>query len=918
VTAETTVAGEVTNAVVRSLIDRVRERPERGRVIGVRATPDQAAQRTLEHRGETVRVVPCVSALAIRAALLDRTDNEWLVILTDRPEEDLGAGILAHFASYHLKTPDPWDAIRQRFGATSLDRVLATRYRRTGIAAGLLHISPDGGWTPAPAGALSADHAFGAVARQRLNFDATTVDALSVLTWAAPGDAASRIADLRVDAGHELADAVLEWLSGRCGEAEAPVRRLFASGAAAETLPLGLALSVLTDLPEATAGEERVQAQLALARLDHRWAGAAAKVTPRSLAAFGTAAATVVRLLLSDSRTWPLGRRAVESADQLLRGIGAESLAAASDVLPSGFDRRFRLLAAALREVPDAAAMRHVEDRWAECSKHLLFDPPRDDERDARVAPFRAIVRLSRWLVEAELPPPDLAAMARRQAAVDAWVDAAYNDAASGVLDQPLGESLESVLVLVEARRRAHDRDFAAALALSTSQEDGVSKGFLHGDGDRVRLLERVLPDVVVPLARHRQTLLAVLDGMSTGTATELIQHVLDDRAGWHEILPKGQTRRGAALAVLPTITEFSRTSLLCGRLAAGGQTEETAGFAAAASGMTTALHHKKPLETSRSGYSLLEDVFQDIAGLDPSGRAYKQLVGCVLNTIDDALDRTDPAGTTWTQDAVRNLRAVLSAALAGGRVVVLTADHGHIVERRRGTMRRYSEISSARSRAATEPAGEDEVVVEGTRVLVHGGRAVLAVDETLRYGPLKAGYHGGAAPAEAVVPVAVLLPSGVELPKGWELAPIQEPVWWSAAATLPVPPAVPSGPSSSRPATPSLFDELEEAQSAESGLGTAVIASPTFKAQARLAGRVTIADQSIAMLVDALASASGSRLQAATAAVVLQVPPSRLRGAVATIQRLLNVEGYAVLRTEGTELLLDVPLLREQFEVGA
>ena len=37
----------------------------------------------------------------------------------------------------------------------------------------------------------------------------------------------------------------------------------------------------------------------------------------------------------------------------------------------------------------------------------------------------------------------------------------------------------------------------------------------------------------------------------------------------------------------------------------------------------------------------------------------------------------------------------------------------------------------------------------------------MLAVDETLRYGPLKAGYHGGAAPAEAVVPVVVLVPGG-------------------------------------------------------------------------------------------------------------------------------------------------------------
>lgn len=918
-TVEAPVAGEVTNAVVRSLIDRAGERPERGRIIGIRATPDPAAQRTFEHRGETVQVVPCVSALAVRAALLDRADNEWLIILTDRSEEDLGAGILAHFASYHLKTPDPWDAIKQRFGATSLDRVLAARYRRTGIAAGLLRISPEGGWPAAPAGALSADHAFGSVARERLGLDATTVDALSVLAWAAHGEAAARIADLRVDAGHELTDAVLEWLAGRCGEAEAPVRQLFASGAAAETLPLGLALSVLTGLPAAASPEERGQAQLALARLDHRWTGSALSVSPASLAALGVAAGTVVRLLLSDNRTWRVGRRAADSADQMLRGLQAESLAASSDVLPSGFDRRFRLLADALRSVPDAAAMRKVEDRWAECGRHALFDPPRDDERDPRVVPFRAAVRLARWLAEAETPVPDLAAMARRQAAVDAWVDSAYNDAASGVLDPSLGESLEHVLGLVEARRRSHDREFAAALALSTSREDGVAKGFLSGEGDRVRLLERVLPDVVVPLAHQRQTLLVVLDGMSTGTATELIQDVLDDRAGWHEILPKGQARRGAALAVLPTLTEFSRTSLLCGRLTAGGQAEENTGFPAAASGITTALHHKKPLDTSRLGYSLLDEIYQDITGQAKlSGKAYKQLVGCVLNTIDDALDRTDPGGTTWTQDAVKHLRELLTAAMAAERAVVLTADHGHIVERRRGSMRKYSEISSARSRSAAEPAGEDEVLVEGTRVLAHGGRAVLAVDETLRYGPLKAGYHGGAAPAEAVVPVAVLVPAGVELPKGWELAPVQEPVWWRAAATLPVPSAAPVGRPSAGTAAPSLFDDLEEAEPAESGLGAAVIASSTYKAQAKLAGRVAIPDTAIALLVDALASASGSRLQSATAAVVLQMPASRIRGAVATIQRLLNVEGYAVLRTEGTELLLDVPLLREQFEVRA
>ena len=164
-------------------------------------------------------------------------------------------------------------------------------------------------------------------------------------------------------------------------------------------------------------------------------------------------------------------------------------------------------------------------------------------------------------------------------------------------------------------------------------------------------------------------------------------------------------------------------------------------------------------------------------------------LVTCVLNTIDDALDRSDPGGTDWGADAVKHLAPLLDRARHAGRVVVLTADHGHIVERRQGTQRSYPAISSGRSRAATEPAGDGEVLVTGRRVLLHDGRAVLAVDEHLRYGPLKAGYHGGAAPAEAVVPVAVLVPGAVPEDVGLHLAPPQEPAWWID----PVAPAAPA-----------------------------------------------------------------------------------------------------------------------------
>ena len=160
-------------------------------------------------------------------------------------------------------------------------------------------------------------------------------------------------------------------------------------------------------------------------------------------------------------------------------------------------------------------------------------------------------------------------------------------------------------------------------------------------------------------------------------------------------------------------------------------------------------------------------------------------------------------AAPAWGTDAVKHLAPLLDRARHAGRIVVLTADHGHVVERRQGTQRAYAGISSGRSRAATEPAGDGEVLVTGPRVLLHDGRAVLAVDEHLRYGPLKAGYHGGAAPAEAVVPVAVLVPGVVPEHVSLHLAPPQEPAWWidPVASVLPASGPPPAADPAPRPA---------------------------------------------------------------------------------------------------------------------
>ena len=554
-------------------------------------------------------------------------------------------------------------------------------------------------------------------------------------------------------------------------------------------------------------------------------------------------------------------------------------------------------------------------------------------DADERIPAFHAAVRLARWLAgNSAVGAASLRALAGLHGDSDAWVDSAVNDAAPGVSDPDLGAGLAAVLAAVRARRAAHDTAFAAALAAHTSDDPGLVAGTHAG----VRHLEDLLPGVVLPLARSASVLLLVLDGMSAGVSTEVITSVLARAGdGWAEALLPGLNRRAAALAVLPTLTEVSRASLLCGELRAGGQDTERRGYDALTRAhrlQGAALFHKKPLDSSRLGFAVADDVAAAIADVTS-----RPLVTCVLNTIDDALDRSDPGGTDWGTDAVRHLAPLLDRARHAGRIVVLTADHGHVVERRQGTQHAYAGISSGRSRPADEPAGDGEVLVTGPRVLRHDGRAVLAVDEHLRYGPLKAGYHGGAAPAEAVVPVAVLVLGAVPEDVALHLAPPQEPSWWID----PVAPASRPGPRRPRPgaasrrwlpqasqdAAPTLFDEpdSEPAPPAvpasdvqRSPVPAAVLKSAAYTAQKKIAGRVSVTDDQVRVLLGALAAAPGQRLVPAQAAAALAVSPVMLRGAVLHVQRLLNVEGYPVLRVDadGSTVVLDEALLCEQFGI--
>lgn len=908
-----------------AIVDEALQKDYASGVVGVRGAPDRALEADVQHRGQLVRIRPAESALAVREVLTEKPDDGWLVVVTDRDDNDLGAGILSHFVWQRLRSPDPWEAVRHRFSASGIDPALTQVLESRELAAGLLAAAPPSGWPAAPAGVLTRRHALAAVAAAHLDLERDGIDALSVLRWTMRPGSVAAVATLREVAGDRLCDETLVWLADQAGSASECVAALLRQGEIGEVVPMGIVSSLLVS-PNLGSSDLDHQAQMAMVRLESRWG--TARPSPRSIHALGTATTALLADLVHDRRWADSVDRVLGRADEIVVQIQAEALAGFSDLLPRGLRRRVHRVAEYLQRVPSADATSpvwvDVEEAWARVQSHAL-----STSSARELAPFSAAVRLTRWLSTDTRTPTDLVDAARSHMADGAWVDAAVNDALAGADDEGMAAGLAAVAGTAQERRRVEERAFAQQLAAATRTLESVGRLTSDDAHAAVWTIEKLLPDVVMPMAKTAPVLLLVMDGMSAATATEIVDDAIAQHGWFEAALPETESdARAAAIAALPTLTSVSRASLLAGRLTTGEQGSERRdydGLTSSAGKIRAALFHKKDVDTRTAGWAISDDVGRAISDHD------LPLVTVVLNTIDDALDRSDPAGTTWTADAVKHLEPLLTRARAAGRTVIMTADHGHIVERRAGTQRSYPGADSGRSRPVGGAVEAGEVEVSGPRVLTPDHRAVLAVDDTLRYGPLKAGYHGGASAAEVVVPVIALVGDPESNPHSLRLLPPQAPVWWLTGAAA-VPSITESSPRSTETLSalatasatgPTLFDEVlaaaDDSTDTSGGetLGRLVVGSAVYSAQRAVTGRLIVTDDQVAKLVDTLVAGSG-RISEVLAATAVGLNTIRLRGALAQMQQLLNVEGYAVLGTDATSraVTLDIALVKEQFEI--
>jgi hypothetical protein len=816
--------------------------------------------------------------------------DDVLVVTTGVEDAHLGWDLRAYALRRGTRSVDRAEIVKQRFGAADIDPRIR---REPWLIDALLDAEPTSGWRRGGS-VLTRDSAVRALIGARLGGDELgegTLDMDGLLSWTQRAGGPERFAELP---SAEQA-GLTSWLGDVIGGAAAVVLSLAGIGRAADAMALGVigtvttgpatsadsgvAFGALLGGPQFSGAQRRAFIEAVEGTLE-RWVGEAENSGPSA----GQARNRVLDL--------------VRRADDLAAGTELAEALEDNRFVPTGLQARLRSLAAALSGKPTARSVAAAEAALVSVRGHAL----------ARLYPERLsaaemAVRLQRWLATPMPTVESVAVGVEAQLAEWGWADRALSVLWLGdsSADLTISRSYRTVYEAGAARRDALDEAFAHRLSLWTT---GATT---HAPGGCL-LIEEVLDTIARPLLAEQAPLIIVLDGMSSAVAVELGEQ-LAGRTWTEASLKPG--RRSAAVAVIPSVTRVSRASLLTGGLTAGDQATEKDGFASLwrKHHRDGALFHKGEI-AGQAGHRLSEPL---ITALAEDG-----VVGVVLNTVDDALDHGregDRVG--WRTADITYLPELLDAARSYRRPVVLVSDHGHVLERSAaGEGPQSAEgVESARWRTGT--AGPGEVDLEGPRVLYGDGRVVAPWDAGIRYTPRKSGYHGGASLAEMTVPALVLLPSAELLPKGWSVLPPEStaPLWWTQRRTDETTTQAPARRATTKPksASPaSLFDV--EAKT----LGALIVDTEVYTAQ-RAFVRKPPNKSDIAAVIDALVAADNTISLTAAAAAGGRAGRSP-EGFATTLQRLLNVEGYAVLSVVdgGRHLRLDLELLRLQFKIGS
>jgi hypothetical protein len=877
-----------TRSQIAAQVDVILAHEPDARCIAIRSPTPDSWPDTLPFPNRAFSVRWCRSPLAARQFLSETESGErdGVILLTNLSELELGSDVIARLARGRVFQIESWDMVRQVFQAREVDSRLAGQ---NWLANLLLENAPPGGYAPVPGGFLDLDTAWSEILSSSLGLETGRPDVLTLLRWTMNTESGARYAALPETAKQR----VVQWISETSGPVGELVMRCVDAGNGLDSLSIGLVCGVVfassvQPQPELAAAAARLEPYTGDRRIrdeeGKRWAEAAAWVVRNSDA--------------------EMVRPHISRADSLLHKLHLMGFAGLSDLLPSGFEARLNGVASALASFlrdRTAANLAAVERVVAVALAH-------DVARASASRHERAIMalRLCRWLSSRLEPPTGFAALARAYAFDGAFVDWARLKLLGGDELAALSAEYKNLAIAVRERREKQNGLFAESLKIWNA-EGSTAVGCVP--------VERILEEVVAPLARQTHVLLLVLDGLSFPIFRELCVDL--QRLGWTEAVPANAMKANVAIAAFPTVTEISRTSLLCGRLASGVAHIEKSGFAAHQALLAASKAVGKPVVFHKGELGDVTGLSQDVR--EAVGTRDRRVVAVVYNAVDEHLSGSNQLHLRWSLDDLRLLKPLLYEAQAAGRAVIITADHGHVIDE--STSQR-SGTDGDRWRTLNGAAEQGEIALEGGRVRTPTGanKVICAWSEQIRYSSKKNGYHGGVAPQEAVIPLNVFLPPLVEI-EGWRLAAPCQPDWWEEMSMAAAEPPVPARPVDAKPRKPAAKGQAELFEGVEPRATpdwiTMLFEATTYRQQKRLAARVAPEDHDMRRLLEAL-QGRGGKLSKAALAQRLGLPLVRMSGFVNAARRVLNVDQSAVLSLDETNAVVELnrELLDIQFQL--
>ena len=731
-----------TMSEIRRQVEVVLQRSGAARAIGIRSTARGQWQDHFSYNGEPFELAWCRSPLEIRERLASMGGNS-LVIVTDLDDDAVGDDVLARLARGRLLQPDLWQALRQAFQARDLDPRLS---QQEWIAEKLLQDAPAEGYPPVPSGFLDLDTVWQHILTRTLRLEEPRADVTTLVRWTLDESNILRLEGLT----SQQQEAIRDYLAQAAGPAGGLVMAALQAGRGSDVLAIGLACETIF-IDDSSVEQREAAVRLETVFGSHRIAPAAAQELAK--------AAKRVFQRLEPEDTHQHEARALE----LLSKLHVAHLAAASSVLSSGFEARLLQAASALDAALRVNCVPEREDAAAKVN--ALEDYKDTGSHHARVERAKMALRLLNWLSQQRSGGDNFEDAVIEYVANSSFVDQARASLAAGDSCSQIASTYSEISSAVRDCREQENRRFAELMAVWLREERNVSS---------ICFVEDFISRILQTVAEKNLVLLIVFDGLSFAVWNRLIEYLLHD--DWNLLRPEADQYPRTAMAALPTVTEVSRTSLLCGSIIKGSSSIEKKGFSThpglikvSSAKHSPRLFHKGDLSEG----PLLSKLFQaSIANHN------QRIVGAVFNAVDAQLSGSDQISVSWSTVELPLFKSMLREARDAKRVVVITSDHGHVVEA--GTVQR-ARPGGDRWRPADGKKTRDEVQLQGRRVLPPVGDkpSIFALwSERTRNFNRRNGYHGGASPQEVLVPLAVLTSN--QAIDGWVQTSLDKPAWWN------------------------------------------------------------------------------------------------------------------------------------------